>query len=56
MNELEIFQRLKNRILESYQNSYPYFQGNWKNFSSKDIRQLIEIIEEKQKENDTKEG
>lgn len=51
MNELEIFQKLKERILVSYQNFYPYFQGNWKNFSSKDIRQLIELIEENHKQN-----
>lgn len=50
MNELEIFQQLKNRILDSYRDFYPYFQGDWKNFSSKDIRQLIELIEENQKE------
>jgi len=45
MNEQELFQELKKRILESYRNHYPYFSGNWKNFSSKDIRQLIELIE-----------
>lgn len=50
MNELEIFQKLKNRILDSYRDFYPYFQGDWKSFSSKDIRQLIELIEENQKE------
>ncbi|MFA7615878.1 MAG: hypothetical protein WCY16_04780 [Weeksellaceae bacterium] len=50
MNEVEVFQELKKRVLETYQKSYPYFQGNWKNFSSKDIRQLIELIEIHQKE------
>ena len=45
MNELENFQELKKRILETYQKSYPYFQGDWKSFSSKDIRQLIDLVE-----------
>src|SRR5690606_14556876 len=50
MNELENFQELKKRILETYQKSYPQFQGEWKNFSSKDIRQLIDLIETELKE------
>lgn len=50
MNEQKIFQELKLRILISYQKSYPYFQGEWKSFSSKDIRQLIDLIEEQLKE------
>lgn len=50
MNEQELFQELKKRILETYQNTYPYFQGDWKNFSSKDIRQLIDLIEVQLKE------
>lgn len=50
MNEQELFQELKKRILETYQKSYPYFQENWKNFSSKDIRQLIDLIEIQLKE------
>lgn len=50
MNEQELFQELKKRILETYQKSYPYFQGDWKNFSSKDIRQLIDLIEIQLKE------
>ncbi len=45
MNELENFQELKKRILETYQKSYPYFQGDWNSFSSKDIRQLIDLVE-----------
>lgn len=45
MNELENFQELKKRILETYQKSYLYFQGDWKSFSSKDIRQLIDLVE-----------
>jgi predicted DNA-binding transcriptional regulator AlpA/competence protein ComGC len=50
MNELKLFQLLKSRILESYQKSYPYFQGSWKSFSSKDISQLIDLIEVQLKE------
>lgn len=50
MNEQENFQELKNRILVQYQKTYPYFQGNWNNFSSKDIRQLIDLIEIQLKE------
>lgn len=50
MNEQELFQELKKRILETYQNFYPQFQGDWKNFSSKDIRQLIDLIEIQLKE------
>lgn len=50
MNEQELFQELKKRILESYQKNYPYFQGDWKNFSSKDILQLIDLIEIQLKE------
>ncbi len=50
MKETDAFQELKKRILETYQNSYPYFRGDWKNFSSKDIRQLIDLIEIQLKE------
>src|SRR5690554_3401420 len=45
MDELKNFQELKKRILEAYQKFYPQFQSDWKNFSSKDIRQLIDLIE-----------
>lgn len=47
---MDNFQQLKKRILETYQKSYPYFSGDWKNFSSKDIRQLIDLIEIQLKE------
>lgn len=50
MNGLDNFQELKKRILETYRKSYPYFKGDWKNFSSKDIRQLIDLIERDLKE------
>lgn len=50
MDELRHFYKLKELILVAYQKSYPYFQGDWRNFSSKDIRQLIDLIEVQQKE------
>ncbi len=50
MNEQELFQELKKRILEEYQKTYPYFQGDWRSFSSKDIRQFIDLIEIQLKE------
>lgn len=45
MNELQQFQELKEKVLLKYQEQYPFFQGNWKTFSSKDIQNLIELIE-----------
>ena len=47
--ELEKFQELKLKVLLNYQKQYPYFQGNWKTFSSQDIQNLIGLIEEKSK-------
>ena len=51
MTELENFEQLKQKVLLKYQEHYPYFQGNWKNFSSQDIQNLIVLIEEKTKQN-----
>ncbi|MBC8882519.1 hypothetical protein H9X57_01090 [Flavobacterium piscinae] len=48
MNESQLFQLLKNEMLLNYQKHYPYFQGNWKQFSSQDIQNLIDLIEDKQ--------
>ncbi|WP_289659364.1 hypothetical protein [Flavobacterium panacagri] len=45
-----MFQELKNQILKEYKKHYPFFQGSWKSFSSKDIRQLIDLIETNQNE------
>ena len=45
-----MFQELKNQILTEYNKHYPFFKGNWQDFSSKDIRQLIDLIEVKHKE------
>jgi hypothetical protein len=36
--------------LEQYQNSYPYFNGSWKSFSSQDILNLIDDIQLKTKQ------
>ncbi len=50
MTELEQFQQLKEKILWEYRKHYPFFQGNWKNFSSQDIQNLIDLIEKNQKQ------
>jgi hypothetical protein len=46
MTELEQFEELKKKVLLKYQEYYPFFQGNWKTFSSQDIQNLIGLIEE----------
>ena len=51
MTDLENFYQLKQKVLLKYQEHYPYFQGNWKSFSSQDIQNLIFLIEEKTKQN-----
>jgi len=50
MTDLEIFYQLKKSVLEQYQNSYPYFNGSWKSFSSQDILNLIDDIQLKTKQ------
>lgn len=45
MNELQQFLELKEKVLLRYQEQYPFFQGNWKTFSSQDIQNLIGLIE-----------
>jgi predicted DNA-binding transcriptional regulator AlpA len=45
MNDLKFFYQLKKSVLEQYQNSYPYFNGSWKSFSSQDILNLIDDIQ-----------
>ncbi len=49
MREIEAFYELKNSVLEHYLKRYPYFEGNWKSFSSQDIANLIEDVFEKTK-------
>ena len=44
MNPILIFQKLKEDVLLTYQKQYPYFEGNWKTFSSQDIQNLIDLI------------
>jgi len=50
MNEMQHFQELKRRVLERYRQDYPYFQGDWKTFSSQDIFNLIALLEKECKE------
>lgn len=45
MKPVEYFQSLKNDVLLVYKERYPYFSGTWKTFSSQDILNLIELIE-----------
>lgn len=45
MTDLELFYQLKKSVLEQYQNSYPYFNGSWKSFSTQDILNLMEDIQ-----------
>ena len=44
MNPLDVFHKLKNDVLLTYQKQYPYFEGTWKTFSSQDIQNLIDLI------------
>lgn len=50
MNQIENFYQLKQSVLKQYQNSYPYFVGNWKTFGSQDILNLITDIQQKTKQ------
>ncbi|MDR6968922.1 hypothetical protein J2X31_002948 [Flavobacterium arsenatis] len=47
MNPLELFQLLKTDVLLAYKKHHPYFEGTWKTFSSQDILNLIDLIENK---------
>lgn len=44
MNLIDVFYKLKNDVLLTYQKQYPYIEGNWKTFSSQDIQNLIDLI------------
>lgn len=44
MTEIVVFNELKKSVLEHYKKRYPYFNGDWKNFSSQDILNLIEAV------------
>jgi len=50
MNQLTAFYELKQLVLERYHEEYPYVSPEWKTFSSKDILQLIDSIEEATKQ------
>src|SRR5690554_4253217 len=47
MNEIELFYFLKEKVLLQYKEHNPFFDGSWKTFSSEDIRNLIDKIEQK---------
>lgn len=46
-DSIQKFQELKRLVLEQYQLRYPYVELDWQKFSSKDILQLIEDIQDK---------
>ncbi len=50
MNPLIIFRLLKTDVLNAYKQHYVYFEGNWKSFSSQDILNLIDLIEQTSKQ------
>ncbi len=50
MDRLSAFYELKKLVLLRYQETYPYVSLDWKMFSSKDILQLIDDIEETTKQ------
>jgi hypothetical protein len=50
MTGLEHFARLKQAVLSEYRKHFPYFTGDWKSFSTQDIQNLIELIENKVRE------
>ncbi|MBA3987241.1 MAG: hypothetical protein H0X63_11870 [Flavobacteriales bacterium] len=45
MRDLELFYQLKEKVLQAYRERYPFFQGDWKTFGSRDIQNLIDAIE-----------
>ncbi|MEZ4853356.1 hypothetical protein [Flavobacterium sp.] len=44
MEVLSVFQQLKKDVLLQYKEHYPFFEGNWKSFTSQDIQNLIDLI------------
>lgn len=50
MEGLTVFQHLKKDVLLKYKEHHPYFDGNWKTFSSQDIQNLIDLISENVKQ------
>lgn len=49
MTDIAVFYELKKSVLERYKKRYPYFNGTWKNFSSQDILNLIDDVQEQTK-------
>jgi hypothetical protein len=49
MNEIDVFYILKNKVLETFKMSFPYFKGSINDFGNKEIAQLIDLIEIKSK-------
>ncbi|WP_445457671.1 hypothetical protein [Flavobacterium sp. HNIBRBA15423] len=49
MTDIAVFYELKKSVLEHYKKRYLYFDGNWKNFSTQDILNLIDDVQEKTK-------
>ena len=49
MTDIAVFYELKKSVLERYKKRYPYFNGTWKNFSSQDIFNLIDDVQEQTK-------
>ncbi|MGB3344500.1 MAG: hypothetical protein WBA61_11345 [Aequorivita sp.] len=47
MRDQELFYRLKEKVLVAYRDCYPFFQGDWKSFGSRDIQNLIDAMEKK---------
>lgn len=46
MTDLAVFYELKKSVLERYKTRYSYFEESWKKFSSQDILNLIDDIQE----------
>lgn len=46
MTDLAVFYELKKSVLERYKTRYSYFEEDWKKFSSQDILNLIDDIQE----------
>lgn len=49
MTDLAVFYELKKSVLERYKTRYSYFEESWKKFSSQDILNLIDDIQENTK-------
>jgi hypothetical protein len=50
MNEIAVFYILKDKVLEIFKLSFPYFKGSIQDFGNKEIAQLIDLIETKNNE------